>query len=273
MEEMDFNRSASPDFLELRRRKVQDIILAREMRYNNDGYQFRHLVIPGINLRSANLWAGSAATSFQSCDLRFADFSHANATRACFPYSNLCFADFESAALERANFSDETKLAGASFRGANVNQAAFRLDLLLLTADFTGAKNIDSLSLYLPAGRGGRLPVLGIAIDPDTGRLCPGPEPSADKIRATGRHVKLREIYDELKLAADHADETIIRPVRAHIARQGALSAQEGFAASEALLRALDKALPAAPVTLAAPPQPQPQLPRPAAPPGRGSVF
>jgi hypothetical protein len=256
---MDFNANATADYLELRRRRVQEILLNREMRGSNDEYNFKNLVIPGIELRSANLYAGNRV-SFSNCDLRFSDFSFANAARTYFSASNLCFSNFDDATLTRATFGDTTRVAGASFRRADLEAATMYLNVMLLTADFTDAKNIDSMYLNVINKDRRTVPVIGFGVDPETGALRPqAPSPAAVK-RASNGHLLFSQIYDQMELPAKMLNESIVNKLRDPQEPR----ARTELAALPELMALLEKTLPLAPLQII--PAPRPEAPKPPAP-------
>jgi uncharacterized protein YjbI with pentapeptide repeats len=259
----------TPSLLEMRWKKIKQDLLKREFAGSGSGHTlyYKELVIPEIDLRTASLYRDMNRTSFSKCDLRFADVSHADARALYISDSNCCFMRFDYANIERANLGEDTnRFAGASFRSANIKEARFYMNAMLLTADFTDARNIASAHFFidrqLSSGRKETVEIVGVGIDPESGRLRPAEiAPPAD----LAKKVFFKDIYEALRQDAVYMDEAIVKLVKA---RRAEAAAQAGThdktaLAGHDLLSALDRALPIAQTSIApaALPAPMPAEP------------
>lgn len=173
-------------YASLRNRAFQDMFVAREIqektgRGGTNSINISDSCMAGIDLSTALLvtryWSNrgyqNRSDTFSRCDLRFADLSGTRADSIIFRDCNLCFCCFSGASLRNAVFDEKCLTAGADFSGADIEGASFFLDAQLLTATFTGAKNIDKASFTCPGPDDGKpVRVNGIEIGED-GRLRP----------------------------------------------------------------------------------------------------
>ncbi len=185
-------------YAEQRNARVRDLILDRELAsargraLENRVMDFENTCLQGISLSGARIFIPRASvksyerridvtTNFTGCDLRFADFSGADAQRAGFEKCNMCFAFMAAADLRGANFKGAS-LAGADFAGAALEGAQFTLDPGLLTANFKGATGINKAKFYTTNMKNGKvqeIEIIGAAID-EEGCLIPSLANPAD---------------------------------------------------------------------------------------------
>lgn len=207
------------DYAALRNRAVQDMFVAREIqaktgRGGSNSINISDSCMAGIDLSTAMLttrhWSDrgyqNGSDAFNRCDLRFADLSGTQADSVIFRDCNLCFCCFSGAGLRNAVFDEKCLTAGADFSGANLEGVRFFLDAQLLTAKFTGAKNLDKAVFTCPGPDGKPVTVTGIEIGND-GRLRPAmahwPERWPDAPPPSPLDDHFSRFYGQVKESAD----------------------------------------------------------------------
>lgn len=138
-------------------------------------------------------------TWFSRAEMPFAILENVQGDHAYFPGANLCFASLRKSSLRYANF-EGALTASTDFEGADIARARFTITPSLLTANFAGAKNVETARFFLIVD-GVRKQVLDVAVD-GKGCLVPAEKKSTAELPHP-YSVRFKDIYEKFKPEAD----------------------------------------------------------------------
>lgn len=170
-------------------------------------------------------------TWFSRAEMPFAVIENVMGDHAHFPGANLCFASFRKSSLRYANF-EGALAAGADFADADIARARFTIDPSLLTANFAGAKNLETARFFLIVD-GVRRQVRGVAVGAD-GRLVPAKKAPAEPVPHE-YCVDFSEIYEKFRPEAERLRDGLVREIGK------AQKAAAAPAAQDAILRFMER--------------------------------